>query len=224
MLAEYIAYTPPNPPPKDEETAKYNGGDLLSRTAATGAKLGLAFEWSIHLCEIAALLARDARTPISTTILSFLFKRPSAVQRLSLNKTFLLGLSSLVFGAALRKLCYITLGRHFTFQLAVLKEHKLVTDGPYSIVRHPSYTAMIASVVGMLITQLAPGGWVRESGMLETRLGRIFWRAWALWLFCFLVGMVRRVPKEDGVLKKEFGEQWEEWAKRVRYALIPYVY
>ncbi|KAI0365386.1 hypothetical protein BV20DRAFT_1056456 [Pilatotrama ljubarskyi] len=215
---------PRNPPPKPEETAKYNGGDLLSRIAATVTQFGLAVAWSIHACEIAALLSRNARTPASSALLSFLFQRPNAVQRLTLNRTFLLGLSSLVFGVALRKACYDALGHHFTFQLAVLNEHKLVTSGPYSIVRHPSYTAMIASVMGMVVAQLAPGSWIRESGVLNASKGRVLVRACVLWLSWQLVGMVRRVPKEDAVLRKEFGGQWEEWAKRVRYALIPYVY
>ncbi|KAI0365388.1 ICMT-domain-containing protein [Pilatotrama ljubarskyi] len=224
MLAEYIAYKPPNPPPRKEETAKYNGGDAISRIASVASHVALAFAWSIHGCEIAALLARDARTPTASAVLSFLLKRPDAVRRLTLNRTFLLGLSSLVFGAAVRKACYITLGRHFTFQLALLKEHKLVTAGPYSIVRHPSYTGMIASIGGMLVAQLAPGGWIRESGILETKRGRAVVCAWVLWLSWVLVGMLRRVAKEDAVLRQEFGEQWEEWARKVRYALLPYVY
>ncbi|KAI0356764.1 ICMT-domain-containing protein [Trametes cingulata] len=224
MLAEYIAYTPPNPPPKKEETTKYNGGDLISYIAAAASRLALAFAWSIHGFEIAALLARDARTPAASAVLAFLFKRPSDVRRLSLDKTFLLGLSSLIFGAALRKTCYITLGRHFTFQLALLKEHRLVTAGPYSYVRHPSYTGMVASVGGMLVAQLAPGGWIRESGVLETKRGKAVVGTWTLWLTWLIVAMLRRVPKEDEVLRREFGAQWEEWASRVRYALVPYVY
>ncbi|KAI0365387.1 hypothetical protein BV20DRAFT_1056457 [Pilatotrama ljubarskyi] len=124
MLAEYIACGPPNPPPKEEEMAKYSGGGLASSAA---------LEWSIRLSEIVALHARDSRTPAASAVLSFLFKRPDAVLRLTLYKTWLPGHSSLVFGAALNTACCIALRHHFTFQLAVLKERKLVTGGPYSV-------------------------------------------------------------------------------------------
>ncbi|EEB96021.1 hypothetical protein MPER_04914 [Moniliophthora perniciosa FA553] len=48
-----------------------------------------------------------------------------------------------------------------------------------------------------------------------------------LWLFltaflCTLV--VLRVKDEDEMMKKQFGEEWEAWSRRVRYKLIPGVY
>ena len=45
---------------------------------------------------------------------------PSSANRLALSPSFLLGLALLTEGALLRKLCYVTLGGYFTFQLAVL--------------------------------------------------------------------------------------------------------
>lgn len=34
----------------------------------------------------------------------------------------------------------------------------------------------------------------------------------------------RRPGVEDDLMRKEFGKKWEEWAKVVRYRLIPGVY
>ncbi|OSC99256.1 ICMT-domain-containing protein [Trametes coccinea BRFM310] len=224
VIAEYVSFLSPNPPPKKEEAQKYNGGDLISKIATAGSYFALAFAWSIHGCEIAAILAQQTRSPSSSAILSLLFSRPPAASKLSLHPTFLLGASLLLFGAAIRKACYTTLGRYFTFQLAILKQHKLVTWGPYAVVRHPSYTGMLASIAGVLLMQLSPGSWLALSGVLDTRLGRTVIGVWTVWNVLLMIGFVRRVPKEDAVLRKEFGAQWEEWARKVPYTLIPYVW
>ncbi|KAI0325255.1 ICMT-domain-containing protein [Cubamyces sp. BRFM 1775] len=224
MIAEYISYKSPNPPPKKEETEKYNGGDVISHIATVASQLALAFAWSTHAVEIVSILAKDAHTPTSSALLSSLLARASAVKPLSVHPAFVTGFSILLAGAVIRKLCYRTLGRFFTFQLSLLKEHKLVTWGPYAVVRHPSYTGMVMSIVGMLTTQLAPGGWICKSGVLDTWVGKGVIGGWTAFLAFMIVGTVRRVPKEDAVLKKEFGEQWDEWKKKTPYALIPYVY
>ncbi|KAI8968786.1 ICMT-domain-containing protein [Trametes punicea] len=224
MISEWVAYRPPNPPPKKEETNAYSGGDLISFVAAAANYPALTFSLSIHAIEIIAILARDASIPSSSAILSTLFANPSAADQLDLNTTFFVGLALLVFGASVRKACYVTLGRHFTFQLAILKEHKLVTWGPYAVVRHPSYTGMIAAIIGTLTTQLAHGGWMAESGMLDTFVGKAVIGAWVLWMAWIIQAVVRRVPNEDEVLRKEFKNQWEEWARRTPYALFPYIY
>jgi len=45
----------------------------------------------------------------------------------------------------------------------------------------------------------------------------------ALAVFSF-VGMSTRLRKEDEMLQKEFGGQWEAWRKEVRWKLLPGVY
>ncbi|KAI0372375.1 ICMT-domain-containing protein [Pilatotrama ljubarskyi] len=223
-FAEWVAYTPPNARLKAEDTSAYNGGDTLSHVAIVLTRGIKVCCWAGYACEIAALLAKDAHTPTASTIIILLFKDPSAAQRLTFSLPFLLGLLALLSGAALRKWCYRTLGRHFTFQLSVLREHKLVTSGPYGFVRHPSYTGVIAAMGGMLATQFAPGGWLRESGWLKTAWGKSAAAVWVAVMACVSVGFVRGARKEDEVLRKEFGTQWDEWAWRVPYALIPCVY
>ena len=36
--------------------------------------------------------------------------------------------------------------------------------------------------------------------------------------------LVGRAELEDRVLRKEFGEEWEEWVRKVPYKFIPYVF
>ena len=50
------------------------------------------------------------------------------------------GLVLIVAGAALRAWSIVTLGRFFQYQIRIQAEHRVVTNGPYRYVRHPSYT------------------------------------------------------------------------------------
>jgi len=120
---------------------------------------------------------------------------------------------------ALRFASFRTLGRLFTFQLAILPEHKLVTHGVYSYIRHPSYTATPFIFAGVLLTVTAPGS------VLYDLLGEVSTR----WLMVVLgvaaargsYVLVGRAEIEDQVLRREFGKEWEEWARVVRYKFIP---
>ncbi|KAI0357023.1 ICMT-domain-containing protein [Trametes cingulata] len=224
MLAERVAYTPPNARPHAEEMSAHGSGDALIHYAHVLSYSTLVSSWAVCACEIAALLARESRTPVASAVISFLSKGPSSVHRLAITSPFRVGLLTLICGAAVRKWCFRTLGRHFTFQLALRKEHKLVTSGPYAIIRHPAYTGLLLALAGTAATELAAGGWLRESGWLGTTLGRAAAALRVAGMVVTCVGLVRRVRKEDEVLRGEFGREWEEWAGRVPYALIPYVY
>ncbi|KAG2035076.1 hypothetical protein BDR03DRAFT_900496 [Suillus americanus] len=57
-----------------------------------------------------------------------------------------------------------TLGKFWSFLLSVRKEHRIITSGPYSIIRHPSYTSFIVQYVGIVITHASEGSWMRHSG------------------------------------------------------------
>lgn len=129
-----------------------------------------------------------------------------------------------VGGATLRKLCYDTLGKYFTFQQAIMKDHKLITTGPYAVVRHPAYTGFLAANTGLLLLHFGPGSYVWESGVLHTSWKAALWGAWASAVFALQVVTMKRVPREDTVMKKEFGQKWDEWAMKTPYKLIPYVY
>jgi len=68
---------------------------------------------------------------------------------------FALGTLLAFSGGLLRWLCYRALGRHFTFQLTIKKNHTLVKEGPYSVVRHPGYTAFLLTFLGMVTWYLS---------------------------------------------------------------------
>lgn len=144
----------------------------------------------------------------------------SSPPRNNLTPSFLLGTLLVVCGTAVRLQCYRTLKDHFTFELTRLKEHKLITEGPYSVVRHPSYTAYTVTTVGGLITLFSEGSWIRRSGWLENMWGNILINAWAVNWASRIVLLFLRAKGEDLVLRETFGERWEEYAKRVPYWFV----
>ena len=77
-------------------------------------------------------------------------------------------------GSVLRSAAYRQLGANFTFHLAVRREHKLVTTGLYSFVRHPSYTAAYLYMLGTLIYQMGPGSYWAASNMWATPFGQAY--------------------------------------------------
>ena len=96
-----------------------------------------------------------------------------------------------------------TLGQQWSLAARVVEGHKLVTQGPYSIVRNPIYTGML----GMLLaTGLAASHWI---GLL-------------IGLIIFSIGTAIRVRTEAALLRETFGEEFEKYARRVP-AVIPYV-
>lgn len=97
-----------------------------------------------------------------------------------------------------------TLGKQWSFAARVVEGHRLVTEGPYRIVRNPIYTGML----GMLVaTGLATSHWI---GLL-------------LGLIVFLIGTLIRVHSEEKLLREEFGPEFEAYAARV-HAIIPGIY
>ena len=244
LVTEKVAFIAPNNlGPKEEEMAKYSCVDTATCIAtwfpvfslvsccyahSTGIEAHTckmqAVDYTCHLCEIFALLAREFPSPLSDQVLLMLFTDPSAVDRLTLLLLFLMGAALLIVGATMCQVYYDMLSKFFTFQLAVFKGHKLITR-PYSLIRHPSYTVFLIACAGLFIVQVFLGSYIYKSGLLAGRWSMIgigIWEAWILFLVFEIV--VLRVPGEDTVLKKEFSTEWEAWVKKTPYRLIPYVH
>ncbi|KAG1733801.1 hypothetical protein EDB19DRAFT_1190988 [Suillus lakei] len=137
---------------------------------------------------------------------------------------FLAGSLTVTIGGLFRLYCSSTLGKQWSFPLSVRKEHRLVTSGPYSVVRHPSYTGYLLQYVGIIAVYICKGSWVRESGVLQAPVVK------GLAGFCFFVltsfvGVAFQRPSmEDKMLQRTLGDEWMNWARRVRYRLIPGIY
>ena len=126
-----------------------------------------------------------------------------------------------VLGSLLRYWCFREMGRHFTIHVTLVKDHKLITTGPYGIVRHPSYTGVIFMLVGKGIWYGARGSWLRESMVYQMKASWLVISPVIFIVPLVFVMILRRVPAEDAMLKREFGKEWDRWAKEVPYRLFP---
>ena len=137
---------------------------------------------------------------------------------------FMAGWALVVSGGLIRIACFKYLGRHFTFELALRDKHVLITDGPYSFVRHPSYTGAIMVVFGLIVALLGPGSWAASAGLWSYGLGKFCLLFWMANLLFVPVMMLIRVGREDRMLREEFKEQWDKWSSRTPYRLFPGIY
>ncbi len=97
-----------------------------------------------------------------------------------------------------------SLGRHWSIAARLVEGHKLVTEGPYRIVRNPIYTGMF----GMLVaTGLAISHWI---GLLIA-------------IVVYVVGTLIRVHSEEKLLREAFGAEFEAYARRVP-AVVPFLF
>ena len=171
--------------------------------------------------------ALPSSQPIRATadiVLSTLMRYTDHAQNLVLAPLSLLGLGLVTSGTLLRWKCYQRMRSQFTSELSIQKNHKLITTGPYRIVRHPSYSGGMAVQVGLACWFCSRGSWVRESGVLDTTTGSVFFYAFALCIGTLTALGLGRMGSEDKELRRVFGEEWDRWAGRVRYRLIPGVY
>ncbi|KAF9084238.1 hypothetical protein BGX29_008581 [Mortierella sp. GBA35] len=144
-----------------------------------------------------------------------------------------------LLGYALRKWSFVTLDRFFTYQLTIRTGHKLVQSGPYTYLRHPSYTG--AALNGLCFNALLfhQGLWdvtillasraastllqtkiVFPSSVLGIQTEVLMFLACGFFMF---LGFAYRVCNEEAMLKSHFGKDWDVYASK-RWRFIPFVY
>jgi protein-S-isoprenylcysteine O-methyltransferase Ste14 len=150
-----------------------------------------------------------------------------------ITSTFAAGVAIAVCGARFRLGASHVLGRHFKLHLLMQSDHKLATTGPYSVVLHLSYTGFLAAYLGVNLAWAAPGGWLCDVVWPwlthdASAIARVATGGAALVVCCqqliAVVGLTRRMDEEDKMMRTRFGKEWEQWAARVPYKLIPGAY
>jgi protein-S-isoprenylcysteine O-methyltransferase Ste14 len=145
----------------------------------------------------------------------------TALARLYPTNAFIAGTILAFTGAIIRILCFRELGRLFTFDFCIRKDHKLITTGPYGYVRHPSYSGSLMHLIGALMCHLSAGSWLTECGALRNPIVVVSGLFWLFIAASRTIYAVIRSKEEDEGLRKEFGKQWDAWAARVNYRVIP---
>lgn len=116
----------------------------------------------------------------------------------------LLAVGVFAAGLALRWWAIVTLGRFFTVDVVVEKDHELVEEGPFRWVRHPSYSGVLLAFLGWAITL-----WN--------------WVALAIVLVPIFVAFVRRMNVEEEALRGALGGRYGAYVARTK-RLVPGVY
>jgi len=179
--------------------------------------------WAVGFAEIVVIMANESSSSLMKNIVSMLMIGGNE-DRLRLTPLSIIGLCTISLGTLLRLWCFRVLEDLFTFEISIRENHRLVKTGPYSVVRHPSYVAVWTLEIGTLCWHTAQGSWLRESGVLGTLIGRAFFGIFTLLSIGVRVALSKRAAVEDAALKKRFGKEWEEWARRVPYSFVPGVY
>ena len=117
---------------------------------------------------------------------------------------FWLGMLLIYAGIALRISAITVLGRYFTTRVAVVADQQVVEAGPYRLIRHPSYT-------GFLITLLGFGLSLTNN-----------WLSLLVIMGCALIGFSYRIRVEERVLQEQLGQRYQEYMRRTK-RLIPFV-
>ncbi|KDR75066.1 hypothetical protein GALMADRAFT_69357 [Galerina marginata CBS 339.88] len=223
MAGLHNSTTPPNSPPSADEKVPPKGLEIFIQQRATRFVAKIIC-WSAALAEIAIVLAyQKPHLPLSQYILSNLVFSGNA-EKVRPTIPFFAATFTMVLGSYIRWCCYRALGDLFTFEMSIRRNHRLVMRGPYVVVRHPAYAGLILTVGGFVSWHASPGSWARECGVFQTTAGKLIAYGYVGPVSIVTVALLARMSKEDAMLKRKFGAQWDEWARRVPYMLIPGIY
>jgi protein-S-isoprenylcysteine O-methyltransferase Ste14 len=120
-------------------------------------------------------------------------------------RAWMLALGSLLYfpGMSFTLWGRLVLGKNYFvstgFGAQLFEGHQLVTRGPFAVVRHPMYSGLILAALGALL---------------------LYFTWTTLYFACFASLLTVRAGREEAALSAEFGEQWQEYCKRVP-AFVP---
>ncbi|WP_290639108.1 isoprenylcysteine carboxylmethyltransferase family protein [Aquabacterium sp.] len=114
------------------------------------------------------------------------------------------GVATIAAGMLLRMYCWRVLGNFFTPTVTIASDHKVVDQGPYRFVRHPSYLGALMTLAGV---GLALHNWMALCVLMVGSFG-IY---------------VYRIEVEEQALERALGDTYAQF-KKSRKRLIPFVY
>ena len=165
----------------------YNPFTITAKPKDKGT--GAQIIWSVYLTQLVAIL--------EATYLRY----PASVQW---NHITTVALIVAICGLALRTWAVLLLGPLFTMHIDIQQDHKVVTTGPYRIVRHPSYLGAFIMYVATIV----------------------FLQAWfSAIAACAILppAFFRRMHYEEELLATELGQDYKDYARNVR-KFIPWLW
>ncbi len=153
-------------------------------------RLTLPFLWTVITLSISAGFFCRAAFPQGRLPHAFIF--------------YVTGLVLFVAGLLIRWIAIIHLGRFFTVNVAIAKDHELITSGLYGFLRHPSYTGTLVMFFGFGLCLL-----------------NIF--ALAAVIVPITIAFLWRIHVEEAALSEVFGARYRSYrASTAR--IIPWLY
>ena len=155
-----------------------------------GRRGSLALLWIVI---VASLIAANLSRPLG------IWRFPGSVSLYAL-----VGSGILIVGVAVRWSAILALGRFFSVDVAMQKEHRIIRSGLYRWIRHPAYTGLLLCFLGVGI-------------------------AYENWLSLLLVMvpitaiLVVRIASEEAALVEKFGGEYAEYKRQTR-KLLPGIY
>jgi protein-S-isoprenylcysteine O-methyltransferase Ste14 len=115
-----------------------------------------------------------------------------------------IGIVLILLGLIIRWWAILFLRSYFTANVSIQNDHQLIKGGMYQYVRHPSYAGSLLSFFG---------------------LGIAFsnWFVTIIIFFPILFAFLQRIKIEEEVLRKHFGEAYNQYSKNTS-RLIPKIY
>ena len=117
---------------------------------------------------------------------------------------FAVGIMIMVAGVVLRGWSFYALGRYFTAVIKVSPDQPVVRDGPYRLLRHPSYAGGLLAEVGIAVTA---ANWVSVAVFVVAWVAIIAWR----------------IHIEETALLSALGDRYRSYASHCK-SLIPLVW
>jgi protein-S-isoprenylcysteine O-methyltransferase Ste14 len=118
---------------------------------------------------------------------------------------FLVALGALVQSASLLLAVWARrhLGSNWSASVRIAEDHQLIRTGPYRVLRHPIYTAMLGMFLGTAIA----------SSQYHALLG----------LALLVAAYLRKTRLEEQILRGTFGVEYDAY-RRQTWALVPLLF
>ena len=97
----------------------------------------------------------------------------------------------------------LALGRQYSAEVTLQKDHQLITAGPYRLIRHPRYLGILLISLGLSL-------------VFHTWIGFVF-------TIFALILVLTRIHDEEQLLKSHFGKEWEDYCGQ-SWRLIPLIF
>ncbi|KAJ7210643.1 hypothetical protein B0H12DRAFT_409703 [Mycena haematopus] len=204
-FALHVSSTSPNPPLHSSErtvTPTMVEFILVSPSFRGAQKI---FNWGAAITETAIIVAQFHPGSIRSQLVISALTLGGGLPSLHLTPPVVLGSLLVTSGALLRLLCYRALGKYFTFETGITRNHRLITTGPYSLIRHPSYTGAVLAYIGLLLYYGSRGSWFMECVFKGSIAGAIFCAGYVFATSIVVAGLLSRISKEEEGLQREFG-------------------